>query len=435
MKWVGYICLIFLFASCHKSDTVTVEAKNGTEFCTKDSLHTYQIYFPGHQENCLAMPVVVILDPHGSGSSAMKNFIESAEKFKCILVASNLVRNNMDNYIPSIHLLIEDVKVKYSTEEIYLAGFSGGARMALNYAGTYKMNGVISCGALAHADQIKKINCNVFSIMGLADFNFTEAIPFIIDKSLKPANLNVQPTGEMHNWPSSSDIEFALGNLLLKQDKKKRCINRNEIGKKFSSQEKVKLDSLIAEKSFLNAFLFCENILSIPGFKDTKYFNKKLEELVNSKSLSVEMNNLKKSIQFELKVREAYYNSLTTKEIDWWNNELTELNNQINKGGEKYIVYSYKRIKAFVGILCYSMARNSLSGNDLKTASKILSIYNIVEPENADLAFFKAALEYKTGNSNSAVQNLKDALKKGFTDQTLMKNFFTKEFLETNLVK
>ena len=62
--------------------------------------------------------------------------------------------------------LCTDVITSYSIHytklyELYLAGFSGGARMALAYAGRHPVQGTWVSGALADIDQLQQIHSPV----------------------------------------------------------------------------------------------------------------------------------------------------------------------------------------------------------------------------------------------------------------------------------
>jgi predicted esterase len=398
MKTIGIFILLFpVLISCTRQTDVSEKSELIHTTCNADTLHTYELYIPAHPSGCSLLPLFVILDPHGSGNYALENFIESAEKYKCILAASNLLRNNMENYIPSLRLLIDDIRSKYPVSSIYLAGFSGGARMALTYAAMNNtVEGVVACGALLPDNELNMVNTAVFAIIGMADFNFMEYSAYIFNENAKPKNMNLLVTSNQHEWPSSADLSVAVGTLLFKKKELVKCLPA-ETEKEFVAAEKEKINRLMDEKCYVQANLSCKNMLSVKSLSNRKFFKSKLNELENDLLLTISMNNLRRSIQFEQNIRQAYSAGLFTKDTTWWKNEVNELNNQINRGGERHLVFTYKRIKGFLGILCYSFTKNSLEAGDLEKAKKVLDVYRIVEPENTDLAFFSAIYLKKSG--------------------------------------
>ncbi|HJX70880.1 MAG TPA: hypothetical protein VJ346_02980, partial [Bacteroidales bacterium] len=145
-------------------------------------------------------------------------------------------------------------------------------------------------------------------------------------------------------------------------------------------------------------------------------------------ALNDEISQLRKSLQFEYKVREAYYNALTSKETDWWNREMNELNSRIEASKDMNMNFALKRIKAFLGIICYSVTNNALRTNDLNNAGKTLEIYKMVEPRNPDMFYFFALYSLRTGNEELVSGYIRDALENGFTDTMQIKKEFPVTF-------
>ena len=420
----------FLF-KCSTSNGIKVEPVLKNESCTADINNKYVIYIPSHSTDCKEFSMIVILDPHGSGEFAIRKFIDCAENYKCILVASNLVRNNFSGFMQAIELMISDVKSKYPFgDKIYIAGFSGGARMAITYAQGNRVNGVLAFGALANADQIKSLNTKVFAISGISDFNFTEAAPYLLDIDNIPSNLRLEISGEIHQWPEPYDIKRAMGNIILSENfKNNKCIKKNELIKNYSNECKSNVDSLYQAGLLIPARLACQNVLSLNEILHKGYFRDILNSILHDNRFNEELIQLKKSLEFEFKVRDAYYNALRVRDDVWWANEIDDLNKHINETGEIYKKNAYRRIKAFLGIVCYSVTNNALRTGDLNTAQKILKIYKLVEPENPDMYYFSALLDLKTGETDLIKENLEKALREGFTDFSTLKKDFSADYL------
>jgi hypothetical protein len=428
--------MILVMVSCgSRPETSVIRSFLKADTCLYDDSHTYFIYIPAHSSGCETMPLVVIIDPHGSGSYAVSHFIEAAEKYKFILGASNLVRNNYADYRQAIEVLINDIRDKYPAgADIYLAGFSGGARMVLSYAQDHEISGVLACGALGAPDQIKSIKAYVYALAGMADFNFPEFAHFILNEPDKPANLKLQLAGELHQWPSSEDLSQALGWLYLNNRRSDaKCISATEIMKSFSAKGKDMTDSLLHSRQYIQMRLVCQNMLEIQNLPDRQYFKDSLESVMNSRALNIEMTQLRKSLQFEEKVREAYYNALATKETEWWSREIKELNSGIADNQDQNMKFAFKRIKAFLGIICYSVANNILRTDDLHHAERILEIYRMIEPLNPDMFYFFALYSLKTGKEDLVPGYLRDALEYGFSDTTQIRKEFPAALLENIL--
>lgn len=419
--------IILILLSCGNRPAITYyQPVLRTDTCKKDDNHTYSVYIPSHTSECELMPLVIIIDPHGSGSYAIRHFVRAAETYKFILGASNLVRNNYSGYTRAIEILIEDMKDQYPIgEEIYLAGFSGGARMVLSFARGYQIDGVLACGALAEKDQLVALKANVYALSGRADFNFPEVANFILNESEKPSNLGIQLTSELHQWPSPNDISLGLGWLYLSDmPADTKCISKSALLKDYAATGKRLVDSLLQDDQYIQIKMVCHNMLEIKDLPERHYFKETAESVDNDPALLAEISQLRKSLQFEFRIREAYYNAFGSKDIVWWTREINDLNTRIEDTKDLTMQFALKRIKAFLGIICYSLTNNALRKNDMHTAAKTLEIYQLVEPVNADMFYFFALYYLKTGKEYLISEYIKAALENGFSDTILMKREF-----------
>jgi hypothetical protein len=69
------------------------------------------------------------------------------------------------------------------------------------------------------------------------------------------------------------------------------------------------------------------------------------------------------------------------------------LNSKINTEKDEFMQLAYKRIKGFLGILCYSMCERFSTENDAGNLEKALTVYQMAEPKNPDVQKFSKTLE------------------------------------------
>ncbi len=420
-----YFFVILGFFSCSKTGNIieTNKALSFQDTCSDNINHTYEVYIPGNAKSCSRLPLLIIVDPHGDGKSALHRFIPAAEKYKCILAASDLLKNNYENYLVEINMLKNDVIAKYPTNgTIFLAGFSGGARMALSFGQRNIVDGIIACGALATRNQIITIRAPVYAITGMQDFNFIETAQYFFQPALAPANLFIELSEELHEWPSPNVLSNAIAFLILDKDAvNMKCIDGKELGRKLSENKKTEIEILKKKHDFLSALLVAKNMARLHSEADANLFESLINSLEYSQEFNNELNRLRESIRFELSVRDAYMKALLAEDLSWWKTEISSLNNNISKDKDRYRNYAYKRIKAFLGIMCYSISNKALQSNDLKNAEKLLSIYKLLEPDNPDMFYFYALYYKKKGNLRDAKSFLQKAINAGFSDQQLIK--------------
>ncbi len=422
------VVCISVLDSCINTQKKIVSDNNmeKTDSCSLFPSVIYEIFIPKIDTKCTDRPLLIVIDPHGNGKLAINKFRQAAEDFNCILVASNTIKNGSQDYVSTINLLIDDAREKYvSGKVLLLAGFSGGARMVLNYAQYFPVSGVISCGALASPDQFKEINIPVMCIIGMTDFNFVEAAQYIFNPEKAPKSLSIQFTEDTHAWPGTTILRNALGLLLLNLKNCPECASLNLQMKEFVKTQKNRYDSLVNLEKYIEAALLARNFVKMGD----KSFEERLDKLEYNPEFNNALDQLRESIRFELTVRNAYYSALQEENAVWWEQEIKSLSRNIANENDPYRRYALKRIKGFLGIMCYSLSNNSLRNNDLDTAKRILAIYRIVEPENPDMFYFSALFEYKNHHPDQTGKFLHKALDAGFSDIVMMKKDFPPEIV------
>jgi hypothetical protein len=442
MKFLQFsylVLLVDMLFSCisNPRNSELIKPKYKTEICSLDTINKYQIYVPAHPNNCSLLPLVLVIDPHGLGKQEIERFVNASNKYQFVVVASNLIKNNYPGFNSAIETLLTDVLLKYQLKgPVFIAGFSGGARMALSYSGSVTISGILACGALASKEQLVHTNVPIYSLLGMADFNFPEVAQYILSPNSAPSNLFIEISDLEHEWPSSKDLERSLGFMILScPANMKGCLDTKRMMENYEFEISNYLDSLKLNNEYIRASLITKNLMNLAGLKNKRDIKSKFDILKNNLTYTDEIQQLKKSLQFEMKVRDAYFNALISKDKKWWKNEIVTLDNQIKNEHNKYSLFAYKRIRSYLGILCYSECRNYLQSNVLNEASKVLEIYKILEPKNPDMLYYSALFEIKSGHIEESVKLLKDCLNAGLIDKSLISQTFPKSISERVLGK
>jgi len=388
---------------------------NRTDMCDKHVTHTYQIFVPSVDLSCKVMPLMVVIDPHGDGKLAIKQFKEAAQTYNVILISSNLVKNNVTGYLQLLDELVADAKSKYPVGNIlYIGGFSGGARMALDYAMSRHANGVIACGALAAPEQIKAINCPVIAIVGMDDFNFIEAAQFIINPASIPQNLSIETTNASHSWPESGLLAQATGYLRLSTQENSNCLDRNSLLKSYVAEQTARLNSYSQSKDELNAMLLARNLSISKTIELLGSFRSRYETLVTQEAFVQQRDNLVKNLRFEVSIRDQYDNALQKKDSVWWKNEIVELNKKLITEKDRQRNLVYHRVKGFLGVACYSICNRAAIEKEVTVLEQIVPVYRLLEPNNPDQLYYSAVLAHLKKNFSLEKYYLGKAKEKGY---------------------
>ncbi len=402
-----------------------IKAIEKTDSCKADPNNTYEVYIPARNNADEKLPLLVIIDAHGSGKFALNKFKQGADQYPAIIVASDFIKNGFVNYTGAIQTLIEDVRQKYPAgETLFMSGFSGGARMTLEYGINHQLNGVILCGALANAGQIHALSCPVISISGMDDFNFIETAQYLFQEQLAPGNLKIELTNASHNWPDSQMLTNAFGFLWLSRQTTDIPVPTKSQLDDYCKNQQKRIDSLKNQGDWLKATLIAWNMSSTAPFNSDKTFASIYKSLKSSSDYASQMSQLRNSLNTEIKARQPYINAFTTKDSMWWKNEIRIINKRIETEQDSFTVEMYRRIKGFLGIACYSLGNQDIKVKNTEKLNKIVPVYRMLEPENPYVFYFSAFPYFWKGNSQATISLLKKALDEGFTDISQLKTDF-----------
>ena len=402
-----------------------VQSVEKKDSCSTDTKNSYEVYIPKRDHSADKLPLLLIIDSHGMGKFAINKFKQGANQYPAVLIASNLIKNGYEDSDGAIKTLIDDVRRKYPVgETVFLTGFSGGARMALGYALTHQVNGLILCGALANADQINQLHCQVISISGMDDFNFMETAQYLFQEQSTPGNLKIELTNASHSWPDSLMLANALGFLRL-------SVHATDIPTLPESQlnlycqnQQARINSLKHQGDYLKAVLVARNMALTEPFNSDKTFTTTYDLLKSNPESVSQLNRLGKCLQVETNERQPYIDAFRTKNLLWWKNEIRTNDEKIKDEKDSFTRDMYKRIKGFWGIATYSLCKQAVKGQNAEVLDKLLSIYSMLEPENPDMFYFSSFPSYWKGNNETTITMLKKALKSGFSDMGQLKSDF-----------
>jgi predicted esterase len=177
--------------------------------CMDDPAQSYAIYLPTTYTADRPSSVILAFHPAARGLLMVEKFKAAAERYGYIVAASNNSRNgSFAVSSAAAQAMSADVGRRLSIDprRVYVAGMSGGARVAMNIAlGKNNIAGVIASSAGYPDSQARaSVPFAVFSTAGTEDFNYIEMR--LLDRKLSsPHFLAVFPGG--HTLPPD-DVAF-----------------------------------------------------------------------------------------------------------------------------------------------------------------------------------------------------------------------------------
>jgi hypothetical protein len=320
--------LVFSILAC-KTDNETISipyTKVAQEKCDIEPANVYHYILPEQHEGSLSL--VIILDSGGDGLLAVKKAEPAVFEIPCMVVGSDLIRNNFAGYEPAIERLIEDVCRKFpvAKEQVFIAGFSGGARMAFEYARKHRIKGVLMCGAGPSPEAIRQLPCPLYMITGTTDFNFSEMYYNPLEKPVNAKYLTDFFRGK-HEWPPADILQEGFLYLMG---------HNIENGERLLQQESEilvkKADSLLTGNETLFALKALEKALTFdPGNNLAK---KRMQKIKSNQKYSASIIKIEKDLALEYRVNQAYFQASLEQDSVWWAKEIKQLTLEIDKNTE-----------------------------------------------------------------------------------------------------
>jgi predicted esterase len=177
---------------------------------------SYALYLPSAYSSDKRWSIVYAFDPGARGSVPVELMKEAAERHGYILVGSNNSRNGSWKIeAEAAEAIVQDTHARLSIDEsrVYLAGFSGGARVAARIAQVCKCAaGVLLNGAGFHplAFESKDAPFVVFAAVGTYDFNYPELVR--TDEELEKLGYahSLRAFEGPHQWAPAGTMEEGL---------------------------------------------------------------------------------------------------------------------------------------------------------------------------------------------------------------------------------
>jgi hypothetical protein len=358
--------------------------------CLKDPSTRYALYLPSRYISGVKFPLILAFDPQGSGNLPVEKYKDLAEKYGYILMGSNNSKNGqqMSETEAIINSMFNEITARYSvdTARIYLAGFSGGSRIAsliALYGGGIR--GVIGCGAgFPGTTMTGRFRFDYIGVAGNADFNMNELVN--LDEQLEQQGFRhalIIFEGK-HEWPPKERMEEAFiwnefcamkENLIPKNSRMVQ--NYIHLMDEQIQQDELtgniykKRDDLLQVTRFLN------------GLSNTEEYRKQLTETQSSTQFRTAEKNILALKETEMKEQQMFSENFYLKDISWWKKKITNYELRITNGKDPQDKLMCKRIMGYLSLLAYMNYTHAISSGDKEKADFALKVYQIVDPQNA----------------------------------------------------
>ncbi len=408
----------------------TVRVADGTHY-------SYALYIPPRYDTSKQWPVIFALDPRKRGYKPVTVFKSAAKKYGYIIAGSNDSQNGpLKNALPAIQDMIRDVVQRFQIDpkRIYVAGFSGGSRVA-SYLAFYNpgITGIVGCGA-GLANGLKLSGNEHFSYVGTVgntDMNYIEMkeLQYSLNKFDIPNHQIVFNGG--HQWPDSLSALQAIQWLQLDAMRRK-LINTDTLFINHYQKEQMQL---ARNQQKAGNWLRAHHILT--GLtKDLTPFH-----FVNEHSVSDELQFVDKSNIYQKQLHEyqklerledrlmiEYVEALRKimntrfdktddlKTAQWWKSKVTEINRlkQSNNFLRKHLG---SRLQQFLSAHIYEDHRMiEHYWRDYHRLVWMDEVGVILYPKSSHFRYLLARSYILDNQIDKGLMTLKKAMELGYTD-------------------
>lgn len=220
---------------------------------------SYALFLPEDYEASEPAAALFVFDPAARGALGVHTFKEAAGSRGWIVIGSNVSRNGpYEKNFEQASRLFSDVLSRFSVDpdRIYVAGFSGGARLASTLAVlSDEIRGVIACGAAfsPNAGQMPLPGATFAfaGIVGSRDMNYQEL--WKADQWLDRVGLGHRTFfyDGVHSWPPQPHLQRAI-HWMIMETQKDHTVNEALAGQLYSLDTHV-ADTLYASGRYLES--------------------------------------------------------------------------------------------------------------------------------------------------------------------------------------
>jgi len=402
-----------------------------------DELNTFALYLPKLYNKSTLWPVVFFFDAGGNGALPVAQYQQLADSLGYVFVGSNVSKNGQspEEAIMTWESLKNCCLNNFSINKnrILLAGFSGGARVCCTIAFKESdISGLIANSAGAQElEQLSNNNTLFIGLAGSGDMNRAEMIG--IDQHLLGSSLKhfyIEFDGK-HEWAPIKTMQKAL--MLASMND--YLNNPNDLNPKlienFIAHQKSEIEKLKSKNKWVEAYN--ELLLLTDGTKgmNTKPFES-IDSLKNNSNFISQKNDLLKLTVKETEIQQELYKlMLENPDINVWHSRIAQIRkNALQKND---IGQMHQRLLGYASLLCYSLSNRNLVAKNYPAAELMVSCYEIADPENAEVYFFKAILNAAQLDSANTYINLNKSIKLGFTDKKRISNQLEFNFLREDV--
>ncbi|MCM3905275.1 MAG: hypothetical protein ND866_26565 [Pyrinomonadaceae bacterium] len=407
-----------------------------------DPTKSYALYLPTAYTTTRKFPVIYCFDPAARGAVPVARFKDAAEKYGYIVVGSNNSRNGPQQLSEIVRDLWADTHARFSIDDqrVYLAGFSGGARVAISVAFWLKdkVAGVIACGAGFPPDVPPGTPRSfvLLAVAGTEDFNNPEmqTLARKLEGATPPVRLAVFEGG--HAWlPLQVAIDAVQWLEIQAMKSGVRDRNPALINELFEHALSQASAAQTGGDRYRAYQRYAAMVQDFSGLHDVAEVEKKANELSATKEIKDALKQEKKMEEEQIFRIQSIQRLIGAYEVS--NEKFESLvalrdalrgQREAAKATEPSVKRTVaRRVMGSLFVEFFELGNTAMSRKEYERAVTYYFLCTEIQPDNARAFYYLARAHALAGSRNKALEALKTAADKGFTG---LQELEAKEFEE-----
>ena len=406
--------------------------------CARDQAQSYALYVPAGYSADREWPVIFAFDPGARGRVPVERFRDAAERYGFIVAGSNNSRNGpMTVSIDAINAMHADLRARFGLDarRSYLTGFSGGARAAATVGLALKGQaaGVIGFGA-GFPDGVEPSASVPFVFFGAAgtdDFNYPELRQ--LDQALERAGIThrLEVFAGGHEWPPAAVCTRAVEWMEIQAMKSGRRPRDAALIEQILSRTMADAADHERAGRLLEAYwLYAALAKDFAGLRDVSASADRARQLEQSREVRQGLTDLKTSVEKQAALdarldelaRAAGANAGDDRAVGDLLVAVGDVAKRADQDGRPAERMATRRVMVRWWSRFGEAASAAIAHGNFAQAAVCYRAMARLRPENPSVEYNLACVCARNGDRREAIDALRRAVAKGFSDRNLLLN-------------
>lgn len=394
-----------------------------------DASQSYALYLPKAYKPDRQWPILYVFDARSNGVEAARRFVAGAERYGFLVASSNnsLSDGPVEPNVVSMRAMWADTHSRLSIDprRVYAAGFSGTVRFACQRAlaapGT--IQGVVAAGAgfPFETRPTKDTPFLYYGTVGDRDFNYYEVLD--VAEAMTELGLphRVEVWAGPHAWMPEELATRALGWLELQAMKKGSREKDAALVQALWADDLARARALEASDLPEAHRLYTRMAEDYRGLVDAEALNEvavQVSKIAASDAFKKERKAREEREQRDKQYLAAAPKALSTADLAQALKDLRiqELKKEADSSDPAERLAARRLLNTLLGQTTFYLPRMFTEQGNHDRAAFVLSVAAEIAPESPEVWYEIAAAHARKGSKKKALENLRKAVEKGFSD-------------------